>query len=361
MNAAWLVSFDSFAKLFRRGPVAVVAAAALSLAPLSGAALGQINPVPPPIDVSGKVISDWILTGDQQSDGTANPHMTREWDGLGDTTDSLDYTGSLAAVLGPLAAPDVDALANIQDLFFHEVVNDYATLLVSPKVLQNDPLGGLNEIYFRTSTPFGSLAAPWAKNAPDIGGAPPPGDNIPPEGIDGLELWGGGRDHNIFSLYNDPPDVTGRKISLFIYDAANDASAPYIYNDEIRTAIGLAPGTLDVDVDGLMVFDDAADGIFGAGDSILFSVSENQSAGGPFHGGEIWVWDFGNPAGFLMHGGILWDSLNQPALLFGWTGAAGDPINDINALEAIFVVPEPASIVLVICGFAAVLARRRLG
>jgi hypothetical protein len=320
-------------------------------------AVGQINPLPAPVDVPGKVISDWILTGDQESDGTVNPHMTREWDGTGDTTDSLDYTNSLGAVLAPGPAPDVDALANIQDLFFHELINDQATLLVSPKVLQNAPAGGLNEIYFRTASPFGALAGPWAKNAPDIGGAPPIGDNIPPEGIDGLEVWGGGGDHNVFSLYNDPLDVTGQKVSLFIYDSVNDASAVYVYNDDIRTALGLTPVDPDIDLDGLMVFDDQADGVFGAGDSILFSVSENQTLGGTFHGGEIWVWDFGSPATFLVHGGVTWDTANQPALLFGWAGVPGDPLNDINALEAILVVPEPSSMLLMALGLA-VLRRR---
>jgi hypothetical protein len=143
----------------------------------------------------------------------------------------------------------------------------------------------------------------------------------------------------------------------------NDVSAAYVYNDEIRTALGLTPIDPAIDLDGLMVFDDLADGIFGAGDSILFSVSENQSLGGPFHGGEIWVWNFGSPASFLVHGGITWDTLNQPALLFGWGGNPGDPINDINALEAILVVPEPSGIVLAAVGLTGMIfwrSRRRL-
>jgi hypothetical protein len=333
------------------------------LTTVCGTTFAQVDPLPPPVLVSGKVISDWILTGDQQSDGTQNPHMTREWDGLGNTTDSIDYSLSLFPPLGPaaVAAPDVDALANIRDLFFNEVVNDYATLLVSPKVLQNAPGGGLNEIYYRTSSAFGSVPGVWAKNAPDIGGAPIPPDNIPPEGIDALEVWGDGRDHNIFSLYNDPADVTGRNVSLFIHDIVNDVSSAYIYNDEIRTAIGLQPVDPDIDVDGLMVFDEQGDGIFGAGDSIMFSVSETLSAGGSFHGGEIWVWNFGSPANFLFHGGVLWDSINQPALLFGWGFTdPGDAIrvNDINALEAILIVPEPSSILLMLVGFVATGRRR---
>jgi hypothetical protein len=305
-------------------------------------------PLPP--DVPGKVISDWILTGDQQSDGTQNPHMTREWDGNGNTDDSLDYSGSV-----PPGAADVDSLANIRDLFFNEVVNDVATLLVSPRVLQNAP-PGLNEIYFRTATPYGSLAGVWAKNT-TIGDGIPVADNEPPEGIDGLEVWGSGRDHNLFSLYGDPPDQTGRFVSLFLYDAINNSSSAYIYNDEVRTAIGLLPPDPAIDLDGSMVFDAQADGVFNAGDSILFTVAENQSVGGQFHGGEIWVWDFGSPATFLVHGGVTWDSLNQPALLFGWGGNPGDPINDINALEAIFVVPEPSSFMLLLVGLIAAFGR----
>ena len=58
----------------------------------------------------------------------------------------------------------------------------------------------------------------------------------------------------------------------------NDSTSAYIYNDDIRTALGLTPNDPEIDVDGLMVFDDLADGRFFTGDSILFSVSENQSA-----------------------------------------------------------------------------------
>jgi hypothetical protein len=322
------------------------------------AAFGAVNPVPGPLDVSGKAISDGILTGDQQSDYTQNPHMTRSWMGDGTTKDSFDYTNSLPAVLGPipdpLVYPDVDALANAGDLFFHELVNDQATLLVSSRVPQNDPVSGLDEIYYRTATPYGSLAGVWAKNAPDIGGAPPPTDNAIPEGIDGLEVWGGD-DHNMFSLYTDPADVTGRGVSVFQYDSVNDVSAAYIFNDEIRTAIGLTPIDPDVDVDGLMTFDVLGDGIFNAGDSLLFTVAENPQ----FHGGEIWVWNFGSPATFLQHGGVTWDTANQPGLLFHWVDPAGGLTNDIDALEAILVVPEPSCLMLLMFGLLAASRSRR--
>ena len=86
---------------------------------------------------------------------------------------------------------------------------------------------------------------------------------------------------------------------------------------------------------------------FGAGDSILFSLTENTI----HHGGEIWVWHHGGPAGFLVHGGVTWDTANQPSLLFGWVDPAGPPANDINALEAIFV-PEPASGVMALLALA---------
>lgn len=308
-----------------------------------------VDPLPLPVDVSGKTISDWLITGDQDSVGAPNPHLTRNWDGTGNTTDSLDYTNSLASFQIPGATLlDVDALGNIQDLHFKRLVNDEATLLVSPTEPQNAVGGGFNEIYSRTATPFGALAAVWAKNANDIGGAnSPPGTDTPPEGIDGLEVWGTPSDHNMFSLYDDPPDPNDpnlAKVSVFIYDVNNDDSTPYIYNDQLRTAIGLVPGEPEIDLDGMMVFDDQADGVFGPGDSLLFTVEENPM----FHGGEIWVWDFGSPANFLLHGGILWDSINQPAGIFGWGSPTGGVPNDINALEAIFVVPEPSSTIILL-------------
>jgi hypothetical protein len=279
---------------------------------------------------------------------------------LGNTTDSIDYSGSLPP---DVAGVDVDSLANIRDLFFKSLVNDVATLLVSPKIPQDDlALGGLKEIYFQTSSQFGPLRDVWAHNF-TIGDGIPANDDEPPEGIDGLEVWGDGRDHNIFSLYNDPPDQTGRSVSLFLYDIPNNTSTPYIYNDEIRTAIGLGPLDPAIDLDGSMMFDANVDGIFGTGDSVLFSVSQNLTAGGPLHGGEIWVWDFGSPAAtFLNHGGVIWDSANSPALLFGWGVGHGRPIeelNDINALEAIFVVPEPSSLALLLVALIAVFGRIR--
>ena len=60
---------------------------------LSNIADAQINPLPTPLDVPGKAISDWILTNDQDSTGTPNPHLARAWvgDGKGGT-DTLDFT-----------------------------------------------------------------------------------------------------------------------------------------------------------------------------------------------------------------------------------------------------------------------------
>lgn len=327
----------------------------LLLGELSSTALAAVNPVPLPLDVPGKAISDWTNTGDQQSDGTANPHMTRNWKGDGTTMDSLDYTLSLTGLLGSAVAPDVDALANAGDLFFDALVNDKATLLVSPRELQNAAGGGLNEIYYQTATPYGSLTGVWAKNAPDIGGAAPSGVNIPPEGIDGLEVWGSDTDHNMFSLYTDPSDLSGRQISIVQYDIGTDTSAPYIYNDEVRMAIGLMPQDPAIDLDALMVLDKLGDGMFDTGDSVIFSVEENPQ----FHGGEIWVWNSGSPATYLNHGGITWDTANQPGLIFGWTDSSGLVTNDVNAMEAILEVPEPGCFVMLILGLVGVFGYSR--
>lgn len=317
---------------------------------LTGVVLGQLNPVPAPIDVPGKAISDGLITGDQDSQANPDPHLTREWVGDSNTSDSTDYSNSLVPfqALPGEDLQDVDALANTRDYLFKRVTSDDATLLVSPVPLQNAVGGGLNEIYYHTDS--ANLATPgvWAKNFPDIGGANnPPGTDTPPEGIDGLEVWGASDDHNLFSLYDDPGAPGGPKISVFIHDIVNDVSSAYILNDQIRAAIGLGPGDLEIDLDGMMVHDKLGDGVFGVDDSIMFTVEENQSAGGPFHGGEIWVWDFGSPAAnFLVHGGITWDSINLPSAVFGW-GGAPDLVNDINALEAIYEVPEPSSLLLI--------------
>jgi len=336
-------------------PLVVLPLCLAVIAPLAGQ---TVNPLPSPLEVPGKVISDWIVTGDQDSTATPNAHMTRNWPGDGTTMDSTDYTSSLSNVLDP---PEVDALANFADLFFDEVVNDVSTLLVSPREHQFDPAGGLFEIYFQTATLFGSASGPWAKNAPDIGGAPPAGTNTPPEGIDGLEVWGSDDDHNMFSLYDDPATVNDptRGVSVFQFDPLTGVSSPYIYNDDLRAALGLGPGDPAIDLDGMMINDDLLDDDFGPGDSILFTVAEN----GFFHGGEIWVWDFGGPATFLNHGGVLWDTANQPGALFGWVDPiTGAPMNDINALESILVIPEPSGLSVfaaALIGLVQVTRRRR--
>ena len=67
-------------------------------------------------------------------------------------------------------------------------------------------------------------------------------------------------------------------------------------------------------------------------------------------GGEIWVWDGINPAAFLFHGGVLWDTANNVTNLLG--------SEDVDALEAASV-PEPASLGILALGALAMLRRRR--
>ena len=54
----------------------------------------------------------------------------------------------------------------------------------------------------------------------------------------------------------------------------------------------------------------------------------------------VWVWEFGQPAVFLEHGGHVWDTA------FDVRGTFGVRTENIDALEAASV-PEPATLLIV--------------
>jgi hypothetical protein len=338
----------------------------------------------------------------------ADPEQLVAWDGIGGTTDGIDYSGSR----GPNfpREQEVDAIANSGDALYRQVRADRAHLVFShddtiaiypagagpffppagalvppigPVPLSNgDSIGGTGEISIEEAGVFAGFEDQglWAA-APIINGMPTPQD------FDGLEVWGPEpgvtADSNMYSLESDI--AGGGGVSVWRYDLVGGASTPYIFHPMIVTAVesllGVAPTTAfnqydqlgrnAINVDALMAQD--LDGVpeeFGPGDSIIFSISQivnPQDADGFYAtGSELFTLDMtaaGGPiAAYLKHGGHAWDHLYTLGAM-AIVGAPGVQrvYIDINAIEAIgeLVVPEPTSLVLLAIGLIGALKLRR--
>jgi hypothetical protein len=285
----------------------------------------QCVPVPGPDVVYGKEYSNFL---DKNAPGIPDPLQNLGWDGFGGVFDAFDYSGSLPFLLED---HEVDAIANSRDRFFAAVTTDAAAMLMS--------VSGTDNIHYQEAGPGGAVGV-WA-TAAEINAMPGA-----PDDVDGLEVWGP-IDSNHFSLLTDPaPGPGSPRISVWYYDGLS--SVPYILSPDLVTALGDPDEPELIDLDGLMVFDTANDGIWSPGDSIMFSLRANIVAGGIYDGGEIWVWTNGGPATSLVHGGITWDTANGVGALLGVA------TEEIDALEA---VPEPGTLSL--AALAALIAVRR--
>jgi hypothetical protein len=176
--------------------------------------------------------------------------------------------------------------------------------------------------------------------------------------IDSVDLWGPEAQSRaaFYSFGGDPGDV-----SIYtLQGLAPSFLAPYVTTAEIGGAIGNTALAPLIDVDGLMVNDvgtgfNPFDGEFGPGDSMIFSIAPIPNPeGGPdfFDGGEIWLWEFGQPAEFLDHGGHLWDTA------FDVRGTFGTQSENVDAIEAVSI-PEPSSIAFVIAAIYGLVGLRR--
>jgi hypothetical protein len=336
--------------------LALLAALAIATAPAAAAQAPRLGAVP------GKEYSN---AQDETALGLPDPLQNIQWDNPLAPVDTFDYSGSGP----PPEDPDqVDALANHQDFLFHQLIAGAVPLVLSFETVAVPFFQG-DDIWFHTP---GGLRGLWALGPLDIN-VP-----VPPDDVDGLELWGTTDvvvqhdpwfgmppppgvtdDANHFSYVGDcivpgPPAPPGTPaVSVFFFvpnpvPGMPGASAIYITHDELRNALvaqSLADPDLPdiepdrpIDVDGLMVFDALGNGVWEDGDTIVFSLWPTASTvlvcGGvvppsPFDGGEIWVWTRGALPTFLVHGGVTWDTPNAVGALFGV------PTENIDALEAV--------------------------
>jgi len=335
--------------------------------------------VPEPRRVPGK---EYSHHQDINAPANNDPMQNLAWDGTGNAWDTFDYSNAYLTEFPNADNTNVDAIANIQDHFFHEVVNDQVALLATLDEGVGDKYANPDDyqnIHYQTAG-AASVAGIWADGV--IPGTPPTseihttavqvfaGSDGPWLNPTGIEVWGPevkpvdqgvpgiGDDAIMFSTNDDVQTGT----AVWMYHPVSDTITPYIPALQIRDAIDspllkLAENDLMVDLDGMMIFDVEKDQRFGTGDSIMFTVHTLMDASGALvlDGGEIWTWKFDdgpNGAQFLNHGGILWDTANIVANVF--PGVVAE--ENIGGLEA---VPEPSSIALLLAGAIGLLGLRR--
>ncbi|MDP6636475.1 MAG: PEP-CTERM sorting domain-containing protein [Phycisphaerae bacterium] len=344
--------------------------------------------VPSPRQVHGKEYSHHLdIDAPPVPPVAMDPMQNIAWDGTGNAWDTFDY--SSATNVDWEQGTNVDAIANIKDRFFHEVVNDQVALLVTiddgaavlpvPTDYENihyqtagGPGAGIWARGVIPSSPLGSDIHTVAVQT-FAGGSPDHLNRwLSPTGI---EVWGpevrpgpvgggpGTGDDAIMFSTNDEWDSTGNaRPAVWKFDPVNNLVFPYIMANQIRDAIDtpllkLAEDDHRVDLDGMMIYDELQDDEFGPGDSILFTIHTLKDATGAIllDGGEIWVWKFDdgpNGAQFLNHGGFVWDTANSVIGIFPNVQAE----ENIGGLEA---VPEPATMSLLALGGLALLKRKR--
>lgn len=302
---------------------------------------GPGHGIPSRIQVPGKEYSDYL---DKNHLGVPNPEQTLLWDGVGGTANGFNYGGS----------GQVDALANINDALFKELIQNRAALLFSTG---QTGIGGGNTLWddHVLVEPISGGVKIWATPAQiDANGV---------TDVDGLEVWGPEEipDANVYSLRGDPGGN-----SVLFYNSGTGISTPLVTTAQILGAVSplfpsLTLSLSDIDVDGL-VYQNSIN-------RLVFSLAPTGLAlNDPtlnLDGGEIFDWVIGTPsASFLNHGGHLWDTVFDVRgyISANIGGNANEISENIDALEVVATTPEPASplafLTLGILGFGAILKRK---
>ena len=232
-----------------------------------------------------------------------------------------------SAMTDSLEDLEIDALANIDDLYFSELIKSKAHLLVS---FSGDPGG--NSVHLESTG--GKRKVYWSKqDLSNVGGGPDP--NL--ENLDGLEIYqtqpfpNAPRpwldDANHYSQEGEP--------SLFSVLHQHGQYVPRAHVVAAITALGWEGSEGDVDVDALMVLDRDIEWVWDDDDTIIFSIR----ACGNWDGGEIVVLPFptGGPAFFLEHGDTTHhgDGTKEWNTAFDIQTAFSVNTEEVDAIEAL--------------------------
>ena len=363
--------------------------------------------VPKAAEVFGKEYSHDFDQTTLGGGGGPDPQQVINWDGIGGVSEGVDFSFTR-----PDWTPnqEVDAIAHSRDALFRDIREDSAHLVFShddmttaylgpaagyapafipaagPVFLSNgNTINGAGEVSIERAGVFAppSTQSGWATQG-EVNGMPLPRD------VDGLELWGPEPPENEPMFLGDAD-----KYSLELDFASgvsvwNASGTPYIPHASIvgvvTTLLGplMGPEMLPFDdqegenainLDALMVrdfgemdvFDGDATGGGGPSDSIIFSIRQiidpTDPSGYYATGSELFFYNGDGTFGFLDHGGHTWDKGYALGALrtIGADGNAQTVI-DINAIEAVTAVPEPAGAALLVAFMASAATMRwRLG
>lgn len=312
--------------------------------------------LPAPGEVTGKEFSQFL---DRNEFGVLTPQQVVGWDGVGGTADAKNFSGNEPQTPSTV---EIDAIGYHNDALFEPLLNDQATLIFSvgngssptgsgKTLLDNgEIIGHAGDLSFER--PGSGGLGIWA-TADEIDA------EVPPNDVDGVELWGRekpGFNTNRYSLVGDANNgnVLGSGISVYC-DGCGSLGNAYIAQAGIRDDVASLLGqpedfgieSMEIDLDAMILGDSGGENsIFVTGqDAIVFSIRQIALPGTPggyyATGSELFVLREDRSVEFLFHGGHLWD--RDWALVN--MRSDGRQL-DINALEAAAVVPEPGTFVL---------------
>ena len=217
---------------------------------------------------------------------------------------------------------EIDAVANVGDAYFWEVINNTADLLLSFDGDPGDELTGGDDTCVWWESTTGQRRRMWIQDSLSCPTAPDTTDPLFTD-LDGLETYG--NNTGLANMASPIDEVLTDTFSVLQYGTPPTG---YVSHNKIVLAVqalGYTGDTSWVNVDALMVSKYRH--------HIIFSIT----GAGNWHGGELVVMDVNNPGGayFLNHGGHLWNTAWLPSVAFG-VGT-----NEVDAIEAWNGDPPP--------------------